>query len=174
MSIFALILISVGLFAVQGLSAQKRVIKVQGHPHEYLTDKYGGKEDAGIRTAISPQEGGTTYIEPGSIECWIDQPRLDLSTEIDTNGYWGYYRADNRRIPIPSADFDNDPDAARFGITYEPLQNQQVHGLVFEPNIGGFIYEVHQFDTKKIRYMDCICAPCPQYITSNNKTSKKK
>jgi hypothetical protein len=353
-SIFALTLISVGLFAVQGLSTQKRVIKVQGHPHEYLTDKYGGKEDAMIRTAVSPQEGDTTYIVQDSIKCWINEPQLILDERIDTayliikwtdgkaidsvlvwgyrwnpyqiyydsdgnrdssfvqqhgidmlrtvvnndkrlsvllqysgvsgfavggigmnlsndgtscsrvsldfdiagaqqegfvdfvyfgdtactvakgqvdkplnanndvnaalydytrlgvlvhpfgaefgypaydfdyweydgytpnfhhwqagwikNGFWGYFRADNRRVPIPSADFNNDPDASQLGITYEPLQNQQVHGFVFEPNIGGFIYEVHQFDGTK-RYMDCICAPCPQYITPNNKISKKK
>jgi hypothetical protein len=79
------------------------------------------------------------------------------------NGFWGYFRADNWRVPVPSADFDNDPDAAMFGVTYEPLLNHQVQGFVFEP---GFV--VHQFDGEP-RYMDCGCAPC-----ANNVNRKAK
>jgi hypothetical protein len=76
MSIFTLILISVGLFAVQGLSAQKRVIKVQGHPHEYLTDKYGGKEDATAKTRAVT--GSTANINLADIKCWAGSPNPTL------------------------------------------------------------------------------------------------
>jgi hypothetical protein len=76
---------SAGMFATQGLSAQKRVIKVQGHPHELLTDKYGGKEDATtIREAVSVTLPDTTYINPASIACWIDEPKLISSERIDS------------------------------------------------------------------------------------------
>jgi hypothetical protein len=83
-------------------------------------------------------------------------------------GFWGYFRADNWRVPVPSTDFNNDPDAAQFGITYEPLQNRQVHGFVFEPNIGDYIYEVHYFNGKPI-FEGCDCRAC-----STNKGGSKK
>jgi hypothetical protein len=58
--------ISAGLLATQGLSAQKRVIKVQGHPHEYLTRLHGGKEDVKARIVT----GSTANINLADIECW--------------------------------------------------------------------------------------------------------
>jgi hypothetical protein len=78
--------LSVGMLAVQGLSAQKRVIKVQGHPHEYLTNKLGDKEDATTtRTAVPlGNPGDTTYINPTSIQCWIDEPKLIPGERIDS------------------------------------------------------------------------------------------
>jgi hypothetical protein len=54
------------MFAVQGLSAQKRVVKVQGQPHEYLTDLHGGKEDAKVRIVAS----STDTIDFSKITCW--------------------------------------------------------------------------------------------------------
>jgi hypothetical protein len=73
---FIALALCAGMLATQGLSAQKRVIKVQGHPHEYLTSKYGGGEDATTtREAVFPQEVDTTYIVSDSIKCWIDQPQ---------------------------------------------------------------------------------------------------
>jgi hypothetical protein len=67
-SIFALILISVGFLAGQGLSARKRVIKVQGHPHESLTTLHGGKEDATAKTRAVT--GSTANINLADIQCW--------------------------------------------------------------------------------------------------------
>jgi hypothetical protein len=64
----ALCILSAGMLAAQGLSAQKRVIKVQGHPHEYLTNLKGGKEDA----TIEPRLTGTSTdsIDFSKITCW--------------------------------------------------------------------------------------------------------
>jgi hypothetical protein len=76
-------------------------------------------------------------------------------------GFWGYFRADDRRVPIPSTDFDNDPDAAQFGVTYEPLRNQQVHGFVYEPSPAPGIYTVHPFDGTPV-FVGCNCAPCAE------------
>jgi hypothetical protein len=336
----------IALFVSAAVYGQQRVIKVQGHPHKFLTEKYGGKEDATTtRKAVSTQAGDTVYIVPDSIKCWIDEPQLLLNEGIDSayliikwtdgkaidsvfvwgyrwnpvryganyphhgidmlrtvvnndkrlslllqysgvsghsvgglglnmnnngascsrvpldfdiagaqqegnvdfvyfgdtacivgkgqvdrplnanndvnaakydytrlgvivhpfgaqfgypaydfdyweldsytpnvqhwqagwvkNGFWGYFRADNLRVPIPSTDFNNDPDAAENGITYELLQNRQVHAFVFEPNVGGYVYEVHQFNGK-MRFMDCGCAPCPQYVVPANVTGKSK
>jgi hypothetical protein len=335
-------LVSAGTLAPAGLSAQQRAVKVQGHPHELLTRK--AAEGTALETAVSAVTQDTVYIDPADVQCWIDEPRLDTATEIDSaylmikwtdgkaidslfvwgyrwnpyqvyydpvtgerdssfvqyhgidmlravvnnderlsvllqytgvsghfvggiglnwygkgaacypvpvdfdiagaqnegyvdfsyfppnkycgegqvtvpknannsvtyalsdydstrflihpfgaeygypaydfdywnldsyleeeqhwqagyakNGFWGYFRADNRRVPIPSADFENDPDAAEFGVTYEPLRNQQVHGFVFEPG-----FAVHQFDGAP-RYMDCGCAPCPANVRGGEK-----
>jgi hypothetical protein len=335
----------IALFVSAAVYGQQRVIKVQGHPHKSLTEKYGGKEDATTtRKAVSTRQVDTTYINPASIPCWINEARLNTTTQIDTayliikwtdgkaidsvlvwgyrfngatphhgidmlrtvvdndkrlslllqysglyghsvggigmnlygngtscapnpidfnligartegnvdfvytgdtacaqgygqistpknvnnsvnqaktdydstgilihpfgaeygypaydfdywtlagysqnvrhwqagwvkNGFWSYYRADNRRVPIPvpfdpDDPFRPDPDASQLGITYEPLLNQQVHGFVFEPAIGPYLYEVHQFDAEEIRYMDCGCAPCPQNVTPVNVKSK--
>jgi hypothetical protein len=60
----ALALLSAGLLTTQGLSAQRRVIKVQGHPHESLTKLIGDREDA-LRTA-----GSTYNINLADIQCW--------------------------------------------------------------------------------------------------------
>ncbi|MDR0699472.1 MAG: hypothetical protein LBG28_09705 [Tannerella sp.] len=324
----AALTLSAGMLATQGLSAQQRVVKVQGHPHEYLTKKVA---EGQARTAVTDAPTDTVYINPDNIFCWIDDSELDPTLRIDSayliikwtdhkaidsvfiwgyrwnantlhhgidmlrtvanndrrltvllqyagqsghtvggigvnqyeegtfcsrveldfdligartegyvdfqyfdspdcadgqvavpdmllvntlienaatesrytgilehpfgveygypaydydywsltgyiqayqhwqagwtkNGFWGYFRADNRRVPIPSSDFDNDPDAAQFGITYEPLLNQQVHGFVFESN-----FVVYQFDGEP-RYMDCRCAPC----TEENKGGSKR
>jgi hypothetical protein len=58
--------ISAGMLATQGLSAQKRVIKVQGHPHEYLTKLHGGKEDVKATVVAS----STDTIDFNAIQCW--------------------------------------------------------------------------------------------------------
>jgi hypothetical protein len=63
----ALALLSAGLLTTQGLSAQKRVIKVQGHPHELLTEKHGGKEDA---TTIRVVTGSSADVNLADIQCW--------------------------------------------------------------------------------------------------------
>jgi hypothetical protein len=84
------------------------------------------------------------------------------------NGFWNYYRADSLRVPIPNTDWSNDPDASQLGITYEPLLNRQVHGFVFEPD-----FTVHQFGGN-IRFMNCGCAPCPEYVTPVNVERRKK
>jgi hypothetical protein len=61
--------VSAGLLATQGLSAQqKRVIKVQGHPHELLTQKHGDREDAA--TSMVRTSGDVANIVPDSIHCW--------------------------------------------------------------------------------------------------------
>jgi hypothetical protein len=91
-------------------------------------------------------------------------------------GYWAYYRADNRRIPIPTGG-DDDPDYSLLGVTYEPLGNQQVHGFVFRPSIPidppyYYEYEVHQFDGDLI-FVDCDCAPCPENVNKNVNTKTK-
>jgi hypothetical protein len=289
---FVALLMSAGMLASQGLSAQQRVVKVQGHPHELLTQMAA---QGVARTAVSASPTDIAYIDPGKIKCWIDEPKLNPRGEIDSaylvikftdglaldslfvwgfrwnpdpavprhgidmlrtvvnnderlsvmvqytgtfghavggiglnwnrsgadctradlifdldgaesdrnvkfvyrnaspdcedgqvsipfisvntrtgqaasesentgilvhpfgaeygypaydydywlmpdasaqahwqagwyrKGYWGYYRADNRRVPVPSTDPNNDPDASSLGITYEPLQKQQVH-----------------------------------------------
>jgi hypothetical protein len=91
------------------------------------------------------------------------------------NGFWGYYRADNWRLPIPNPSlyppYDS-PDAAEVGVTYEPLRTRQIHAFVFRPRIPlskyDYQYEVHYFDGD-IRFLDCGCAPCPQNVTSKKK-----
>jgi hypothetical protein len=96
-------------------------------------------------------------------------------------GFWGYYRADNWRIPVPISNpsvYVKDPEAAQDGITYEPLEHRQVHAFVFRPYMptsppGDFWYEVHYFDGAQ-RFMDCGCAPCPQNVTPGNVTNKSK
>jgi hypothetical protein len=329
----ALCILSAGMLAPQGLSAQqKRVVKVQGHPHELLTQK--AAEGTAQRKAVSTP-ADTAYIDPDLVPCWIDEPGLDPELRIDSaylmirftdskaidslfvwgyrwnpyiehhgidmlrtvanndrrltvllqytgqsghtvggiglnqyeegtycsrvdldfdiynaqregyvdfkyfddpdcadgqvavpdmllvntvignaatesrhtgilehpfgaeygypaydydywslggyipgvqhwqagwskNGFWGYYRADNRRVPIPGTNFHSDPDAAQFSITYEPLQNQQVQGFVFEP-----AFVVHQFDGTP-RYMDCRCAPCAEENKENKENKEIK
>jgi hypothetical protein len=328
---FVALLMSAGMLASQGLSAQKRVVKVQGHPHELLTQMAA---QGAARTAVSAAPTDIAYIDPDKIRCWIDQPRIDPYSEIDSaylmikftdglaldslfvwgyrwnpyqvyyhpdgtkdssfvqhhgidmlrtvvnnderfsvmvqytgtfghavggiglnwymngddcsrvdlifdldgakadpdvrfvydqyaspdcadgqvatptgaqnianfatvdllhigfmehllgaeygypaydydywnlygsstgrhwqagwyrRGYWEYYRADNRRVPVPSTDPNNDPDASSLGITYEPLQKQQVHGFVFMPN-----FVVHYFNGEPV-FVNCDCAPC--------------
>jgi hypothetical protein len=73
-------LVSAGMLATQSLSAQKRVIKVQGHPHELLTEKHGDKEDAGTR--IVRATGDVANIVLDSITCWAGNP--DPSLPIDS------------------------------------------------------------------------------------------
>ncbi|MDR2384909.1 MAG: hypothetical protein LBD80_04500 [Tannerella sp.] len=357
--LFIALVLSAGMLAIQGLSAQKRAVKVQGHLHKLLTDKDGGKEDATTTTrkAVSTRQVDTTWINPANVQCWIDQPKLDpnatdsailiikftdrksgldsmyvwgyrwnaysifadpVTGEPDTtyanlhgidmlrsvvvndmrlsallqyagagghlvgglgvnmydygtacyrmdldfdiynaqhdvpdsvwfsyfepneycdegqtavplsannstnmartdykqtgvlvhpfgaeygqsaedfdfwnldaypgpaalmhwqsgwmkNGFWGYYRADNWRVPVPSSNpniYLPDPEAAQYGVTYEPLQRWQVHAFVFRPRIQGtsqydYQYELHYFDGA-FKYMDCYCAPCPQNVT---------
>lgn len=70
------------------------------------------------------------------------------------SGFWGFYVADNRRVPEPTGDYSNDPDLASLGISSEPLLNQQVHAFVFEP---GFV--VHTFVGSFV--YPCGCDPCP-------------
>jgi hypothetical protein len=79
--IFAALVLSAGMLAPQGLSAQqKRVIKVQGHPHELLTQKHGGREDATTKTrAVS---GSTADINLADIKCWAGTP--DTTLPIDS------------------------------------------------------------------------------------------
>jgi hypothetical protein len=316
--IFYLAALALGavMLAPQGLSAQQRVIKVQGHPHEYLT-KLAAEGTA--QTAVSAAPTDIAYIVPDDIACWIDEPKLnpfeaidstilvirftdgltidslfiwgyrfnptkgqhhgidmlrtvanndqrllvmlqytgknghvvggvgmnwnragaacsrpDLMLDVDaatadpnvkfvykgdpdcadgqvagplnasnaanfatvdmmndgilehpfgaeygypaydydhwifnpyitqnnmhwqagwyTNGVWGYYRADNWRVPVPSA--APDPDAAQLSVTYEPLLNRQVHGFVFKKNFNTYYFS----GTPK--FVNCDCAPC--------------
>jgi hypothetical protein len=56
------------MLAPTGLSAQKRVIKVQGHPHELLTQKHGGKEDATKEPRLTGTP--TDSIKISDITCW--------------------------------------------------------------------------------------------------------
>jgi hypothetical protein len=347
---FAALILGAAMLAPQGLSAQQRVVKVQGHPHKVLTEKYGSKEGATTaRTAVSTRQVDTTWIDPANVECWIDEPKLNpfeidsailiikftdgkdidsvlvwgyrwnrdstiqhhgidmLRTvanndqrllvlmqysglyghsvggigynlyddgalcsrpEIDfdiynaqhdssdsvwfsyfnpnnycsegqvttplnannsvtfsrvdyrrtgilvhpfgaeygqaaedfdfwyltgyiqdrqhwqsgwlKNGFWGYYRADNWRVPVPSSNPDiyvPDPEAADYGITYEPLNHRQVHAFVYRHRIPSskydHFYDVRYFDGD-MRFMDCGCAPCLQNVTPANVTGKKK
>jgi hypothetical protein len=86
---------------------------------------------------------------------YITQENMHWQAGWYTNGFWGYYRAGNWRVPVPSADPDNDPDAALLSVTYEPLLDKQVQGFVFETN-----FNVHYFDGEPV-YVSCRCAPCP-------------
>ncbi|MDR0699471.1 MAG: hypothetical protein LBG28_09700 [Tannerella sp.] len=337
---FVALLVSAGMLAPQGLSAQQRVVKVQGHPHELLTKKAA---EGTAKTAVSAAPTDTTYIVSDSIKCWIDAPKLRTDTQIDSAylmikftdgksidnlfvwgyrwnpyivyydqfgnrdssfvqyhgidmlrtvanndgrltvllqytgksghavggiglnwnqdgldcsrlmlnfdldgaeadsnvrfiysgstpdcvdgqvttphipvntrtgqaasesentgilkhpfgaeygypaydydfwnlvnedpnvhwqagwykyGVWGYYRAGNLRVPVPSADPNNDPDAALFSVTYEPLLNRQVHGFVFKRD-----FIVQYFDGTPW-YIDCRCAPCTEESKGGNK-----
>jgi hypothetical protein len=331
--LFAALLLSAAMLAPQGLSAQKRVIKAQGHPHEYLTKK--AAEGTAVRTAVSTVTPDTTWLDPADVQCWIDEPLLDTCLRIDSailiikftdgkeidsmfvwgyrwnpikygvyiehhgidmlrtvanndqrltallqysgvsghavggiglnlynegeacyrvnldfdiataqryedfvyfgttpncdtgqvtvpyispntrigqaatesrytgilvhpfgaeygypaddfdfwyitgyiqdeqhwqsgwllNGFWGYYRADNWRVPIPNLNplFEEDPDAAENGVTYELLTHRQVHGFVFEP-----AFTPHLFDGN-MRFMDCRCASCPTNVKAKTK-----
>jgi hypothetical protein len=46
--------------------SSKRIIHVQGHPHEYLTQLHGGREDAKERIVT----GSTADININDIQCW--------------------------------------------------------------------------------------------------------
>ncbi|MDR1500383.1 MAG: hypothetical protein LBI58_05330, partial [Tannerellaceae bacterium] len=73
--------VSAGMLAPQGLSAQQRVVKVQGHPHELLTRR--AAEGTALR-AVSPPPRDISYVDPANIGCWIDEPNLSTSIEIDS------------------------------------------------------------------------------------------
>lgn len=68
------------------------------------------------------------------------------------SGYWGFYVATDLRIPGLN-------DYAEYGISYQELHNQDVHGFVFE--IGGVYPPAHDFSGTPY-YPDCtnICRSC--------------
>jgi hypothetical protein len=72
----AALAMSAAMLAPQGLNAQQRVIKVQGHPHEYLTKKLGGKEDARKTAKKVIRQQPNVIIDPDDIECWADIANL--------------------------------------------------------------------------------------------------
>jgi hypothetical protein len=78
----ALAIASAGMLATQGLSAQKRVVKVQGHPHELLTQKHGGKEDATARTLRTSGDAANIILD--SIKCWAGgvDPTLPVDSAV--------------------------------------------------------------------------------------------
>jgi hypothetical protein len=65
-----------------GLQAQqKRVVHVQGHPHEYLTKKANGRWKAPEpRLTDTP----TDSVNPADIKCWIDEANLDTNLPMDS------------------------------------------------------------------------------------------
>jgi hypothetical protein len=72
-------------------------------------------------------------------------------------GYWAFYVGTHRRVPTTSDYADN-------GITYQPLNNQEVHGFVFN---AAFVS--HDFDTDQIYYLGCECPAC----STSRKKSKR-
>jgi hypothetical protein len=121
------------MLAPTGLSAQKRVIKVQGHPHELLTQKHGGKEDAITRTR--EVTGSTANINLADITCWaggvdptIDPQYIDSAVLLvkwtdqkalsrgDSILIWGY-RWNTITISVnPDGSRDTFPAATRYTI----------------------------------------------------------
>ena len=90
---------------------------------------------------------------------WIFNPYVSHTgwhwqAGLNKNGIWKYYRADNRRVPVPTGNPDKDPDAALLSVTYEPLLNQQVHGFVFDLD-----FKTYRFDLAPL-YVTSRCAPC--------------
>jgi hypothetical protein len=87
--------------------SHKRIIYVQGHPHELLTKLHGDKEDAGTR--IVQTSGDVAHIDLADIVCWAGSPDLSRKTDsavlvikwtdgkvpINTEGdsilAWGYH-----------------------------------------------------------------------------------
>lgn len=75
----AALVISAAMLAPQGLSAQKGVVKVQGHPHELLTRQWGGRWKA---PEAKLTQTPTDSINPADVKCWAGTPSDTLA--IDT------------------------------------------------------------------------------------------
>lgn len=79
----AALVISAAMLAPQGLSAQKGVVKVQGHPHELLTRKA-----AEGTWRVSPQtvsaSGDVANIVLDSIHCWVSDTIPGSTAPIDS------------------------------------------------------------------------------------------
>jgi hypothetical protein len=175
--IFATLVLSAGMLAPQGLSAQKRVVKVQGHPHEYLTTLHGGREDAMTKTrAVS---GSTADINLADIQCWAGSPdatlRIDsavllvkwtdgkLSGEIgDSIVAWGYQWNPVDRYDYPVKKYTIDMIRAvanadcRFSVL---LQNSSGGDFVvggFGLNMGDFARIPLYFDAQGAASSDSI------------------
>ncbi|MDR1258179.1 MAG: hypothetical protein LBK65_02700 [Tannerellaceae bacterium] len=101
--LIAALIVSAGMLAPQGLSAQQRVIKAQGHPHELLTRKAASGEWRAplLKPAIT---GSTTNVNFGDIEIWAHEainPDWDIDSAalivkwttdegLDNILIWGY------------------------------------------------------------------------------------
>ncbi|MDR0733133.1 MAG: hypothetical protein LBF08_03610 [Dysgonamonadaceae bacterium] len=72
--LFAALVMGAAMLAPQGLSAQKRVVKVQGHPHELLTRK--AAEGKLKRLHLKPPKALRGTIDPDNILCWANIANL--------------------------------------------------------------------------------------------------
>jgi hypothetical protein len=81
----AALAMSAAMLAPQGLSAQQRVgnvVKVQGHVHELLTRR--AAEGKWSPPKVKPKKIPGASIDPGSINCWINEANLSPTDPIDS------------------------------------------------------------------------------------------